>query len=407
MKTVSQISEARIYNSIRACFNPIKSLTPDSLSRMLDEFTRGYLRTAALAWESIEQRDDVVKGVSLKRKKSVARLNWEILTLDQSDEAILQKDALEYFYGNLHVTGAYDKNEYGGFGLLVKQMMDAVGKKYAVHEMIFETNDLFHSNAIPTPFPKLTATFRFVPLWFFENTSGQLRFLENDYALEGVPLERGSWLVTVGDGLMEATAIAYLFKHLPLRDWLVYCERNGMPGVKGVTDAVPGSPQWNAARDAVEDFGAEFSALMSQGTTIEAIDLSTKGDLPYPGLVDRMDRAISALWRGSDLSTFSRSSAVGASLQADETTILLEDDANMISETLNEQVDRLVIRYLFGDVYPKAYVRLITATSNNGKDEIAIYRTLYEMGVPLAVEDIREKFGLPTPNSSENILVKA
>jgi phage gp29-like protein len=374
---------------------------------MLDEFTRGYLRTAALAWESIEQRDDVVKGVSLKRKKSVARLNWEILTLDQSDEAILQKDALEYFYGNLHVTGAYDKNEYGGFGLLVKQMMDAVGKKYAVHEMIFETNDLFHSNAIPTPFPKLTATFRFVPLWFFENTSGQLRFLENDYALEGVPLERGSWLVTVGDGLMEATAIAYLFKHLPLRDWLVYCERNGMPGVKGVTDAVPGSPQWNAARDAVEDFGAEFSALMSQGTTIEAIDLSTKGDLPYPGLVDRMDRAISALWRGSDLSTFSRSSAVGASLQADETTILLEDDANMISETLNEQVDRLVIRYLFGDVYPKAYVRLITATSNNGKDEIAIYRTLYEMGVPLAVEDIREKFGLPTPNSSENILVKA
>jgi phage gp29-like protein len=180
-----------------------------------------------------------------------------------------------------------------------------------------------------------------------------------------------------------------------------------MPGVKGVTDAIPGSAQWEAARNAVEDFGAEFSALMSQGTNIEAIDLSIKGNLPYAGLVDRMDRAISVLWRGSDLSTLSRSSGTGASLQGDETTILLEDDANMISETLNEQVDRYVIRYLFGNVTPKAYIRLITAKSANGKDEIAIYRTLYEMGIPLAIEDIREKFGLPTPSSDENVLVKA
>ena len=35
---------------------------------------------------------------------------------------------------------------------------------------------------------------------------------------------------------MEACSIAYLFKHLPLRDWLVYCERNGMPGVRGVNN---------------------------------------------------------------------------------------------------------------------------------------------------------------------------
>jgi phage gp29-like protein len=402
MKTVPQISEARIRTSMRARFNPIKSLSPDSLSRMLDEFSRGYLASTALVWEAIENRDDVVKGVSLKRKKSVARLNWEVLTTDQSPEAILQKQALEYFYDNLQTRNAFDCNEQGGFGLLIKQMMDSIGKKYAVHEIIFKTNE--HFNEPTFPYQKLTASFHFVPLWFFENTTGNLRFLENDYATTGVSLDRDSWLITVGDGLMEATSIAYLFKHLPLRDWLVYCERNGMPGVKGVTDAIPGSSQWEAARDAVEDFGAEFSALMSHGTNIEAIDLSTKGDLPYPGLIDRMDRAIAALWRGSDLTTLSRASGVGASLQADETTILLEDDANMISETLNEQIDRRVLRYLFGDVHPKAYVRLIVPVSSNGKDEIAIYRTLYEMGVPLAIEDIREKFGLPTPSSDEAIL---
>ncbi|MDR2201120.1 MAG: DUF935 domain-containing protein [Puniceicoccales bacterium] len=396
--------------SMRVRFNPIKSLTPDSLSRILDEFANGYLRSAALLWESIEHRDDLIQSVASKRKKSVARLDWEILTTDQSEEAILQKEALEYFYDNLHTTNAYDCNENGNFGLLVKQMMDAVGKKYAVHEIVFKTENTvgeLNGNIDPSRLPRLTASFRFVPLWFFENTTGNLRFLKSDYGTTSTPLQKGSWLITVGDGLMEACSIAYLFKHLPLRDWLVYCERNGMPGVKGVTDAIPGSVQWEAARDAVEDFGAEFSALMSQGTNIEAIDLSLKGNLPYAGLVDRMDRAISVLWRGSDLSTLSRSSGTGASLQGDETTILLEDDANMISETLNEQVDRCVIRYLFGNVTPKAYIRLITARSANGKDEISIYRTLYEMGIPLAIEDIREKFGLPTPGSEENVLVKA
>jgi phage gp29-like protein len=407
MKTISQISEASIRNSMRARFNPIKILTPDSLSRMLDEFANGYLRSAALVWEAIEHRDDVVQGVASKRKKTVARLDWEIIVSDQSTEAILQKEVLEYFYDNLSATNAYDRNEWGGFDLLVKQMMDAVGKKYAIHEIIFEAGDSFQRSGAASPFPRLTASFRFVPLWFFENTSGNLRFLENDYGTTGIPLEKGSWLITVGDGLMEATSIAYLFKHLPLRDWLVYCERNGMPGVKGVTDAIPGTLQWEAARDAVEEFGAEFSALMSQGTTIEAIDLSTRGNLPYAELVDRMDRAISALWRGSDLSTFSRASGVGASLQADETTILLEEDAKMISETLNGQVDRHVIRYFFGDVPQKAYIRLITPTSTNRKDEIEIYRKIYEMGITLAIEDIREKFGLPTPNDSENILLKA
>ena len=77
MKTVSQISEMRVKNSMRARFNPIKTLTPDSLSQMLDAFSAGYLKSAAMTWEAIERRDDVIQGVSAKRKKSVARLNWE------------------------------------------------------------------------------------------------------------------------------------------------------------------------------------------------------------------------------------------------------------------------------------------------------------------------------------------
>ncbi|MDR1528134.1 MAG: DUF935 domain-containing protein [Puniceicoccales bacterium] len=410
MKTVSQISEIRVKNSMRARFNPIKTLTPDSLSQMLDAFSAGYLKAAALTWDAIERRDDVIQGVASKRKKSIARLHWEILSVDDSDLARDQKIALEYFYNNLSTTNACDGNELGGISLLVRQMMDAVGKKYAIHEIIFEPREISAAEKDSprlkpmTPSTLLTATFRFVPLWFFENRDGKLKFLTNEGATSGIPLEAGAWLVTTGDGLMEACSIAYLFKHLPLRDWLVYCERNGMPGVKGVTDAVPNTEQWESARDAVEDFGAEFSALMSKGTDIEAIDLSTKGELPYPKLIDRMDRAISALWRGSDLATLSRENGAGASLQADETAILEDDDAGMISEALNAQVDKFVVKYLFGDVPIKAYIKFIPNVKRNVADELNLYRELYKMGVPISINDIRERFNLATPNEGEQML---
>jgi phage gp29-like protein len=411
MKTASQISEMRVKNSMRARFNPIKTLTPDSLSHMLDSFAAGYLKSAALVWDSIERRDDVIQGVASKRKKSISRLNWEILCVDNSPLAKDQKFALEYFYNNLSATNACDGNENGGIALLIRQMMDAVGKKYAVHEVIFEPHERgdlekfspsqSDSRALST---LLTATFRFVPLWFFENREGKLKFIADEGATEGVPLEPGSWMVTTGDGLMEACSIAYIFKHLPLRDWLVYCERNGMPGIKGVTDAVPNTEQWEAARDAVADFGAEFSALMSRGTDIEAIDLSTRGELPYGALIDRMDRAIAALWRGSDLSTLSRQSGAGASLQSDETSILEADDAGMISETLSNQVDKFVLKYLFGGAPAKAYIKLIPNTRQNVSEELNLYRELHKMGVPLSISDIREKFNLATPVDGEQML---
>jgi phage gp29-like protein len=365
-----------------------------------------------MAWDAIERRDDVIQGVASKRKKSIARLNWEILSTDGSELARDQKLTLEYFYNNLSATNACDGNECGGIALLIRQMMDAIGKKYAVHEIIFEPREINGEEKFSpqtqltrtAPSMLLTATFRFVPLWFFENRGGKLKFLADEGANEGLSLEPGAWMVTTGDGLMEACSIAYIFKHLPLRDWLVYCERNGMPGIKGATDAAPNTEQWEAARNAVEDFGAEFSALMSRGTDIEAIDLSTRGELPYGALIDRMDRAIAALWRGSDLATLSRQSGTGASLQADETAILEADDAGMISETLNNQVDKFVIRYLFGDVPTKAYIKLVPNTRRNVTEELNLYRELYKMGVPISIGDIREKFNLATPNDGEVML---
>ena len=76
----------------------------------------------------------------------------------------------------------------------------------------------------------------------------------------------------------------------------------------------------------------------------------------------------------------------------------------MISETLNSQVDKYVLRYLFGQVPVKAYIKFIPNVRHNVTEELALYRELYSMGVPLSINDIRERFNLATPSNDETLL---
>lgn len=395
MKTAPTLSSTTAARGLPGRFRPIAHLTPESLSAQLDRFHAGHLRSAALTWEAIERRDDVVAGVVAKRKKAAARLRYQIEPLNDTPEAKAHAAALTHLYKHLRATHACDRNQSGGFSLLVEQMMDAVGKRYAVHEIVWA----------PAASGELTAHLHFVPLWFFENRTGRLRLLTDPAAPEGTPLEEGAWMTTTGDGLMEATSVAYMYKTLPLRDWLLYSERNGMPGVKGVTEATPGTPEWNAVREAVQDFGAEFRGLFTRGTEIEPIDLTTRGELPYPRLVERMDQAIVALWRGSDLSTLS-SSGVGASLQKGETALLEEHDAHRIAETLHHQLDRPALFHRFGTTEPLARIRLITTARQNLPEELRLYRLLHDLGAPLPLQHLYERFELPLRDRENTVLKK-
>src|SRR3954466_3092324 len=117
------VSSERVVLSIRQRFKPTKNITADALSNAHDEFDRGNLRNAAIMWEVIEDRDDLVKAVAGKRKKNIARNGFEVVTFPKKgtggyEQALKQKAALEHFYDQLIVTHAIDANERGGFKLL-------------------------------------------------------------------------------------------------------------------------------------------------------------------------------------------------------------------------------------------------------------------------------------------------
>lgn len=398
MKSVSTLDALRIRNQRQLLGNPLRGLTPEILSSQLDAFQAGDLRSASQTWGIMERRNPVLGSVARKRYKSVSRLDWQVLAVDESPEAKAHAEVLKRFWDGIRVTDALERNRKGGVSMLLYQAAHCIGHRFAVHEIVWN----------PQP-GNLSATFTRVPLWFFENRTGELRFLQSDYALEGQSLEPGGWMVTCGDGLMEPTSVLVSQIGLGLGDWLSYSEKFGIPATVWETNAKPGSDEWTQTENAAASFGSDFAGVVPAGTKIHTIEAGGTGAMPQAALVEYLERRIVTLWRGADLGTMSQGAGgVGASLQGDETTILSEDDILSLSEAFQQQVERYVIEWYFGPgVEPLAYFDLIQPEGDNTDRDIKVDEFLIKSGVPVAVSELAERYGREMSGDGEAIAKSA
>lgn len=401
--TASVISPQRVAFQKRTRTNPIRLLEPSKLGDWLDAFAAGTFREFALLADAIARRDDVLATVIAKRTGGPARHGYAILIGDdvpaeRRAEAEAHKAALEHFYANLAVTDAVERDVRGGFKLLVRQMLrGALGLRRAVHEILWQ----------PSP-AGLTATLQHVPLWFFEGRTGALRFLPSDTAWDGQPMDRDAWLITTSESaLLEPSAVAYTYKRLALGDWVNYNDRFGFPIIDAATDAAPDSPEWAALSDAVESLAREVSLVRSRSSEIKLLEVGNSGQLPFEPMIERMDRALARIWRGADLSTLSAGAGQGqgASVQGSESDLLEEDDAALVSETLNEQLDRRVIAWSFGEgVKPLAYVKIVVPRQRDAQRELEVDRFLIASGARLSVDDALERYDRTPADADDQVL---
>jgi phage gp29-like protein len=387
--------------------NPLPYLKPDMLSRVLESFEHGNLREAVLLWEKMAERDDMISNVKPKREKDVSQLDMQVVTEpDTGAEGEAHKDVLLRFWKSIRAVNAYDRNERGGFRRLVKQMMTATSFKYAAHHIIWT----------PRADGTLSATFEFVPLWLFENTTGRLRYLKSMSALAGEELNDSEWMVTTGDGLMIACSIGYLAKRSAFNDWLIFSEKFSVPGVLGRTSAKAGTPEANAMTEATQAFGHDWCAVITgdDGTHAEPIKIvqaqGNPSGMPMPAVIERVDRRIAALYRGADLSSMSSGSSgegSGASLQEKETDILRRDDAETIAETLAE-VSRMVIEWHFGNgVAPLARVELVVPVAEDATQVVTAATLLADRGAKVSASALMDRLNLPVATDEADALSPA
>ena len=327
------VAEA-IRPSRRGRWNSLRSLTPLTLTTALDAFEFGDLHSFAVLAETVAERDDTIKGVKPKREKAIAARarTWIVIPADESREAKAHQAVLTDFWKTARAGNAYDRNERGGLAQIIRRMMGAVSFRYAVHHIVWSSKG-----------GKIRATFEFVPLWFFENKTGCLRFVATGTGgQDGEELAEGEWMITVGDGLMIAALISYLAKRYSLQDWLAFSEKFSMPGTLGITPHGKDTEEGRAMKAAIESFSQDWSAVLygTEPSDKDPIRLiqpdGNPAAMPMPALIERIDQRLAGMWRGADLSSMSSTSGEGrgASLQQKEKAILEADDCEMIAETL-------------------------------------------------------------------------
>ena len=386
---------------------PSDALDPSTLKATLDQFDHGYLSTCAKIWWQLRTRDHVVASVAAKRTKAVTRMPWEVLIKaeideDQKEEAQAHKQALIDFYRGVEVSDILQQDIQGGFRELVAAIMDAVAFQYSAMEITWVP---------PTDVKPFTAKFRKWPLYSFEARYGHLRWLPVPEILTGLTMAPDNWLVAVGEGLMRATCILCAFRKYSLSDWLTFSEKFGLPFVLGKTPAPKGSAEWNNMVDAVTGFVGDGGAVVNVDALLEIVTAgAAAGTLPFPPLLEYLDRWITVLWRGADLSTMSAAGGQGqgASIQGDETEMLSEDDAQWVSGILNAKLDRQVIEYLFGaGTDPLAYVQIMPPQHKDTAKEVAVDQFLISAGAPLGVDDALERYGRVRPAPDAQVLQAA
>ena len=384
--------------------NPLPYLKPEMLSRALESFEHGRIREAVLLWEKMAERDDMISSVKPKREKDVSQLDMQVVVEPDSGQAGLEHRAvLQRFWKTCRAVNSYDRNERGGFRRLIKQMMTATSFRYAAHHIIWD----------PRPDGELRATFEFVPLWLFENTTGKLRYLKSMSAITGEELDDSEWMVTVGDGLMIACSIGYLAKRSAFNDWLIFSEKFSVPGVLGRTSAKADTAEALAMAEAVRAFGHDWCSLITgdDGTHAKPIEIiqaaGNPAGMPMPAVIERVDRRMAALYRGADLSSMSsgqHSKGAGASLQEKETEILLRDDAETLAETLAE-VSRLVIEWHFGNgVEPLARVELVVPIQEDSNQIVTSATQLADRGAKVSASALMERLNLPAAKDGVDAL---
>jgi hypothetical protein len=265
--------------------------------------------------------------------------------------------------------------------------------------------------------PVISAEVEYVPLWYFENTSGTLRFLPfGGFGITGEEMNfDGEWMVTVGRGVMFAACICYIFKRLTFQDWTIYNERYAQNKVVGMTTASEESPQGQAMADVVAKFNSDMGLMFYECGATDTPPISLLGPEGttsveiFEKFLQRQDSKITVMYRGSDLSMMSRGGKgekpTGASLQGDETDRMETACCRMVQGSLNYYVDRQVIKYCFGEgVEPLAYFGLPDMDVEDSEEIRESAGFLADRGVRVNAASIADRLGIELAGDEEDAL---
>lgn len=369
---------------------PSAGLTPRRLTAILREADGGDLTRQMELFSEMEEKDAHLFSCLQTRKLAVSGSEWEVHPAGEG------KDDEEI--------SAFVRDSLGGitnFEDSLTDLMDAVGKGFAVSEIIWEVKG---GRVLPVALKKRAARrFTFTGP---DGISDGPRLITESSPVYGEGLPPDKFMVHTyragadqpeRGGLLRVLSWIYLFKNFAVKDWVAFCEVFGMPMRLGVYAPSATREDKDALLEAVTSLGSDAAGVISESTRIEFVEAAKSGGGPYEGLVGVLNAEISKAVLGQTLTTevgASGSFAAGRVHQAVRADIA-RADARALARTINRDLIRPLVKFNFGpDVRPSVF----KFQMDPAEDLMALAqrdKLLSEMGLTLPEGYLRDRYNIP------------
>ena len=386
-----------VLGSVRSPFaqHPAEGITPARLAEIHRAAALGYSQPYQELAEDIEERDLHYAAVLGTRKRSVEQLPLNIIPA--SDDPEHQKHA--DFLTDWLKAGVVDDVLFG--------MLDAIGKGYSVHEIMWRVG----------PDGILPERLVYRPQRWFEisRLDGETVELRVDDGFQ--PLNPHKFLVhrshaksglLLRSGLARIASWAWMYKAFTSRDWAVFVQNYGLPIRVGKFGPSSSESDRRTLWRAVSNIAGDCAAIIPDSMTIEFIDQkgSTEGSKLFLERANWLDQQISKLVLGQTATT---DAIGGGHAVSREHRLVQEDieraDAKALATTLKRQLFNTIIAFNFGeqDAYPDCHIG--QSDDVPLKDLVGALQFLGPQGLRVRASEMRERLGLEEPDGDDEEVV--
>ena len=378
---------------------PSVGLTPGGLGAIFQEADQGAVRRQMELFEEMEEKDAHLASLLQTRKLAVLSLDYEVLPYADTPQDREIAEALgELVWRIPNLENAF------------LDLLDAIGKGVALTEIIWGTDGE----------RTLVEELKWVPqkkLTFVEDLAPRLMTADGPW--QGMPFP--PWRVIyhrykaksghdTRAGVLRVVGYMYLLKNYSLKDWAGFNEVFGMPLRLGKYDPASTPSDREALIQAVRNLGTDAAGIISKNTEIEFVEASNRmagSANPFKVLADFCNREMSKAILGQTL-TSDTSGGTGtyaaAKVHAQVRSDLIEADAQALSQTIREQLLKPLVGFNFGFDKPTPWFRFRYEAEEDLKTLSEVYRNLANLGVPLSLEHVAERFGIPLAQEGQAII---
>ena len=379
-RIVHEITD-RYSHSLHVEMNPVEI---ENLIRRADAGDPADL--CRLATE-LEEKNWDIRNSMATRSNALLGCEWYVTPPMEAHDPESIKIA-QHFQDSLRRAG--ELNEFDTFEDLLEDLSHAVIAPYSVSEIIWDGPELKGFRSIPGHH------FTFL-------NSLEPRLITLDHP-EGIELPPHKFLFhrhtrTGGDvcrgGLIRTLAWLHCFQSYPMKDWLAFAERYGMPFIVAKLDRSAYEKDRTTVQTAIRNFGPRGGGVFSKSMEIELLQAgSNNSSTVYEAIIRHISDAITKVILGQLATSGTNSGFSNGDAQSKVRQDILEADAKKIESTIRAGLAAPWTAYHYGPSAPVPVLRFRVEPPEDLSVFAQTLESLHRAGFDADPEEIGKRFGL-------------